>query len=61
MAEKIHIHIYKITAKAEVDFEPKDGVTLEQREGEALEMANDGKLQFKESDCELIALGFEDG
>lgn len=61
MAEKIHIHIYKTAAKAEVDFEPKDGATLEQREAEALEMANDGKLQFEESDCKLIALGFEDG
>jgi len=60
MAEKIHIHIYKIATKAEVDFEPEDGATLEQREAEALEMANEGKLQFEESDCKLIALGFED-
>jgi len=55
---KNHIHVYKVIAKAEVDFETSDSVSLEQHQEEALQMAKDDKLQFKSSDCNFVSLGF---
>lgn len=56
-----HVHVYKVVGKAEVDFDHSKSISLEQREREALDMAKDGKLQFEESDCNFIALGFHIG
>jgi len=61
VAKRIHIHVYEVVQKAEVDFEPKDGTTIQQCQADALEMARNDKLQFQEPDCRFIAVGFDNG
>jgi len=58
MIPKVHVHVYKVTAKAEVEFDHANEASLEQRRAKALEMAKAGKIPFQKSDCEFIALGF---
>ena len=52
---KVHLHIYKVVAKTECDFEA-DTVTAAQVE--ALDQAKRGQLDFGDSDCGYIASVF---
>lgn len=54
---KIHIHVYKVILKAEFDSDEFDSV--EEAEAVALKLAEFGKLNFGESDCRFMALGFD--
>ena len=54
---KIHVHVYKVVTKAEIDSE-KFG-SIEDAEKNALNLAKSNELNFVESDCRFIALGFE--
>ena len=58
MAAKDHIHVYKVVEKAEVDFNHCNNISVEQRQAEALQMAANGKLDFKKSDCKMVVIGF---
>ena len=54
---KTHIHVYKVTLKAEIEF---DGfANMEDAEKEALKRAESGELNFEEPDCKFVALGFD--
>jgi hypothetical protein len=55
MVEKVHIHVYEVVGKAEVEFDASDSITLKEHKNEALCMAKDQGLLFKESDCRYIA------
>ena len=50
---KVHLHVYKIAAKAEVDLQTD---TVEAAQEKALEQAQGHALSFGESDCEYIAI-----
>jgi len=54
---KTHVHVYKVTLKAEIDSDEFDSV--EEAEAVALKLAEFGKLNFGESDCKFMALGFD--
>lgn len=58
MTAKDRIHVYRVVEKAEVDFNHRNNVSVEQHQAEALQMAANGELDFKESDCKLVAIGF---
>jgi len=54
---KTHIHVYRVTLKAEVDSDEFESV--EDAEKQALKLAESGELNFGESDCKFMALGFD--
>lgn len=59
---KIHVHVYKVTLKAEIDFDEDEFgsmSSMEDAESTALKLAESGALKFGESDCRFIALGFK--
>ena len=54
----VHVHIYKVIRKAELDVpvtDVKEAMKL------ALENAKKGELIFGLSDCEFLAEGFDEG
>lgn len=54
---KYHVHVYKIVAKAEFDFDDvEDEVEARKK---ALSKAKEDDGLFGESDCKLLALTFE--
>lgn len=52
---KIHVHIYKVVAKAEINLVTKDEAEANE---EALRIAKRDKLAFGKSDCEFLAISF---
>lgn len=54
---KVHVHIYRVIAKAEFDIE--NAVGLDGASTIALSKAKANELVFSESDCEFITLPFE--
>lgn len=54
MSKMYHIHVYKVTKKAEITILAKDEVEAQK---EALD--NRKKLNFGQSDCNYLAVSFE--
>lgn len=52
----VHVHIYQVVAKAEIDFEETPPIQCKEK---ALEMAKNGELEFKQADCTFLAVHFE--
>lgn len=55
---KTHVHVYKVVSKAEVDSEEFE--TIEDAEKEALALARKELLDFGQSDCQFLSVGFKD-
>lgn len=53
---KVHTHVYKVVAKAELNLEVENEVEATK---EALKIAKRDKLVFGKSDCQFIALPFK--
>lgn len=56
---KIHVHVYKVILKAEIDFDKDEFDSVEVAESTALKLVESGELSLGESDCRFIALGFD--
>ena len=56
MKREFHIHVYEISAMAEISVTVS---TAEEANQRALTLADDGVLIFKETDNQHIALSFE--
>lgn len=54
---KTHVHVYKVISKAEIDSDKFD--SIKDAEKNALNLAKSNELNFEESDCRFIALGFD--
>lgn len=52
----MHVHVYKILAKYEIDIQTDNPETARAL---ALEAVKDGKVEEVEGDCEFIALNIE--
>lgn len=53
---KRHVHVYRVTEKAELDIK----ANRKRAEAKALKIASAGKLEFGESDCQYLALSFNE-
>jgi len=53
---KVHVHVYKVEAKAEIEL---DAETVEQAQELALDQVKSHCVPFGESDCKYIAIPFK--